>query len=46
MNEQKQDKQNDEIAQLLMGVALIGFSVVALMVLLSNHVAEVLGRAY
>jgi hypothetical protein len=46
MNEDKQDKQNDEIAQLLMGVALIGFSVVALAFLLSARVAEVLGRAY
>jgi hypothetical protein len=46
MNEEKPDKQNDEIAQLLMGVALIGFSVVALAVLLSARVAEVLGRAY
>jgi len=45
MNEPKKD-DNDEIAQLLMGVALIGFSVVAVAVLLGAHVAEVLGRAY
>jgi hypothetical protein len=46
MNDPKQDKPNDEFAQLLMGVVLIGFSVVAFAVLMSSHVAEVLGRAY
>jgi hypothetical protein len=46
MNQQKPDKQNDEIAQLLMGVALIGFSLVAFAFLMSAHVAEVLGRGY
>jgi hypothetical protein len=46
VNDPKQDKPDDEIAQLLMGVALIGFSLVAVAVLLSARVAEVLGRAY
>ena len=39
-------ENNDEIAQLLMGVGLIGFSVIALAVLMGHRVAEVLGRAY
>jgi hypothetical protein len=46
MNDPKKDKPNDEIAQLLMGVALIGFSVIAFAVLVSARVTEVLGRAY
>jgi hypothetical protein len=38
------DKSSDELVQLMMGVALIAFSVVAAAFLLHEQVASVLGR--
>lgn len=47
MNEQQRKQQNtDELVQLVMGVLLIGFAVVAVAVLMAMRVAEVLARPY
>ena len=47
MNEQQQKQRDgDELAQLVMGVLLIGFAVVAVAVLMAMRVADVLARPY
>lgn len=45
MNEQQQQQQKgDEMAQLVLGVLLIAFAIVAVAVLLAIRVSEVLSR--
>jgi hypothetical protein len=47
VNEQQRKQQNtDEAVQLVMGVLLIGFAVVAVAVLMAMRVADVLARPY
>ena len=47
VNEQLQKQKNsDELVQLLTGVVLIAFAVVAVMVLLAARVADVLSHPY
>lgn len=44
MNDQTPQQKSDELVQLLMGVLLIAFAVVALAVLMAMRVSDVLGR--
>ena len=47
MNEQQKQQRNaDELVQLVMGVLLIGFALVAAAVLMAWRVADVLARPY
>jgi len=48
VNESQQQKQrdSDELTQLVMGVLLIAFAVVAIAVLMAARVADVLSRPY
>ena len=44
--QQRKQKNSDELVQLVMGVALMAFAVVAVAVLLAAHVADILARPY
>ncbi len=44
VDESQKRKESDELVQLVMGVALIGFAIVGAAVLLAMQVSTVLGR--
>jgi len=44
--QQRKQKNSDELVQLVMGVVLMGFAIVAVAVLLAAHVADILARPY